>query len=507
MKPGKIISLSILFTIFNFYPAPAQVLQQDSLALVAFYNSTGGLNWNNNSGWLTGPVNTWYGITVEGERVVELIINSNNLAGTLPNDLGQLTALVSLGMSNDQELSGELPESLFQITSLKWFGIGNCSLTGIIPNNIGNCSSLFEFSLPQNNLTGPIPPEIGNLDSLIFLDLHNNQLTGSIPPELGNCANLWELRLNNNQLTGTIPIELTYFEDLYTFNLGNNQLSSEVPEYLSNLFFQTMSIEINLAHNQFSGAVPESWGNLSFLIDGLNLSYNNFTSLPAVNYNWIITFFNIEGNKLTFEHIESHYLSYLQGLYYFFDYYYQDDMLEEIDTALVPGNNYSIYSGTGGEFTNYKWYRNGELILESIEADTLFLENISYADTGVYTCTADNSLIYFVNLHRRPVHITIDTGTNIIVQTGIKKEINIYPNPATDNINIAAIGFKGNLNLTIYDIKGREIISSTVYLNKYGQKDEVDISSLEQGIYIVEVRNSIENFTEKLIINKRGIHR
>jgi microsomal dipeptidase-like Zn-dependent dipeptidase len=58
----------------------AQVLEQDSLALVAFYNSTGGQGWNNNNNWLTGPVSSWYGVTVEGDRVIELKFYSNNMS-------------------------------------------------------------------------------------------------------------------------------------------------------------------------------------------------------------------------------------------------------------------------------------------------------------------------------------------------------------------------------------------------------------------------------------------
>ena len=43
----------------------AQDLASDSAALVAFYNSTGGDNWDNNNKWLSfNPVSQWYGVTV-----------------------------------------------------------------------------------------------------------------------------------------------------------------------------------------------------------------------------------------------------------------------------------------------------------------------------------------------------------------------------------------------------------------------------------------------------------
>src|SRR5690606_38381156 len=49
-------------------PATA-VLEQDSLALVALYNSTNGPNWRVNNNWLVNPVSSWSGIALRGNRV------------------------------------------------------------------------------------------------------------------------------------------------------------------------------------------------------------------------------------------------------------------------------------------------------------------------------------------------------------------------------------------------------------------------------------------------------
>ena len=110
MKTPKLLSFAFitLFIGSPFYPA-AQVLPQDSLALVAFYNSTGGPNWNNNTGWLAGPVSTWYGVTVINNRVSKIMMWSNNMVGILPNELGLLTKLHSFGISNEPGLTGIIP--------------------------------------------------------------------------------------------------------------------------------------------------------------------------------------------------------------------------------------------------------------------------------------------------------------------------------------------------------------------------------------------------------------
>ena len=92
MKTQKIfqlISFSFLsfLSFFNIMQqAKAQVSVSDSLELVNFYYATGGDNWINNSGWLTSPVNEWYGVTLtdDGCGVVKIDLTQNNLIGTLP---------------------------------------------------------------------------------------------------------------------------------------------------------------------------------------------------------------------------------------------------------------------------------------------------------------------------------------------------------------------------------------------------------------------------------------
>ena len=54
-------------------------------------------------------------------------------------------------------------------------------LVGTISAHIGNLSFLREISLKNNSLHGQIPGEVGNLFRLRFLSLINNSLEGEIP--------------------------------------------------------------------------------------------------------------------------------------------------------------------------------------------------------------------------------------------------------------------------------------------------------------------------------------
>ena len=48
------------------------------------------------------------------------------------------------------------------------------NLTGSIPPELGNLTNLRSLGLPNNNLTGPLPAEFVNLVNLVALDLSNN---------------------------------------------------------------------------------------------------------------------------------------------------------------------------------------------------------------------------------------------------------------------------------------------------------------------------------------------
>jgi hypothetical protein len=163
---------------------PKQV--SDRLALEALYNSCGGAGWERKGGWMTDAgLGEWWGVAVDAEgRVTELILNGNNLAGPLPSELQQLSALKELYL-------------------------GGNKLSGPVPAELGQLGALTVLSLGTNQLSGNIPAELGQLGALTVLSLHTNQLSGPIPAEMGQLGALKELRLHNNlHLSGKEALRL-----------------------------------------------------------------------------------------------------------------------------------------------------------------------------------------------------------------------------------------------------------------------------------------------------------
>ena len=147
----------------------------DRAALVALYNTTGGANWTDNRNWLSNaPMVEWYGVTTDASgRVIELNLDSNQLTGTIPSSLGNLSELTSLFLHSNQ-LTGSLPSSLGGLSKLEVLSLGGNQFTGQIPSSLGGLSNLTGMYLWGSELTGPVPSWLGNLSNLEAINLGDN---------------------------------------------------------------------------------------------------------------------------------------------------------------------------------------------------------------------------------------------------------------------------------------------------------------------------------------------
>ena len=88
---------------------------------------------------------------------------------------------------------------------------------------------------------------------------------------------------------------------------------------------------------------------------------------------------------------------------------------------------------------------------------------------------------------------TACTTTSTGIELNGPDKINIYPNPATNNIYISNLYEKSIIK--IYDIKGKLVLEK-----KISNKEYVNISMLAKGIYQVKFEGNNINETRKLII-------
>jgi Leucine-rich repeat (LRR) protein len=282
------------------------VTKNDCNALLSFYQATGGSGWTNNTGWAVSknPCN-WFGVNCVGNRVSSIVLEQtpndpgNNLVGSIPGSIGNLTGLVTLDLSSN-ELSGGIPTNIGRLKKLTALDLSGNLLTGSIPGQIGGLTALsVELDLHSNQLSGSLPSSLTNLNAVQILDLGSNNLSGPIEV-IGGMPALRQIDLRENSFGGAVLGVIGGLQFLNRLDLSVNNftgvqtglgdaptlddidLSENNLGAFSNAFAQIATLtELDLSLNQMAGQIPDGIVNLG-LLSSLDISNNqlNDTDIP-----------------------------------------------------------------------------------------------------------------------------------------------------------------------------------------------------------------------------------
>ena len=224
--------------------------------LIRFYYATGGPGWTNASGWASyDPVCSWHGIMCQGADLTDIILSDNNLKGTLPADLANITSIQRVKLYLNK-LHGPLPPEWSAMTQLYELHLFFNSLNGSLPPEWSKMTQIRVLYLNGNGIDGTLPPVWGAMPKLERLELAGNQISGSLPPEWGKLTQIREMRLYNNTLTGPLPYEwgnMTQLEALWVYG---NSLSGTLSPCLFprwNASFMANDYAFSFTDNMFSG--------------------------------------------------------------------------------------------------------------------------------------------------------------------------------------------------------------------------------------------------------------
>lgn len=211
----------------------------DREALIAFYNATDGPNWKDNTNWCSdGPLDTWYGVTTDGEgRVTGIALDDNSLSGDAGNTLAPLSKLTSLECDYNS-LSGL---DLSHNQALEYLSCGSNNLSTL---DLSSNTALTRLDCNSNSLSWL---DLSNNTALTFLHCYSNSLSEL---DLSSNTALTELYCYNNSISGLDLSNNTALTDLYCYNNGLSELDLSNNTALIRLscFINNLS-ELDLSNN------------------------------------------------------------------------------------------------------------------------------------------------------------------------------------------------------------------------------------------------------------------
>lgn len=161
------------------------------------------------------------------------------------------------------------------------------------------------------------------------------------------------------------------------------------------------------------------------------------------------------------------------------------------EALMVSGEVYEVQIEL--PFTNYTWL-TGHRIKIYLSGNNSIRWNVNLQNGGTMYTSGTGNIANITVHHNDTYHsrITIPGDNQFLGITGeltATDAITVYPNPANETIWIQYSG--GSLNYMIFDLSGKLVDEGNVNQNS------IDVTKLENGIYVLQLRDAEGNLTEK----------
>lgn len=138
-------------------------------------------------------------------KLVSFYLTNNTPTWSLSPKIADMTNLKDLYIDQNPNLTGELPKELGTLTNLVNINVSQTGISGAIPAELSGCSSLNNL-MAYKTAVSSIPDNFDQWPALKLIQLYANpNLTGPLPASVGNCANLTSVWFYECNFEGNIP--------------------------------------------------------------------------------------------------------------------------------------------------------------------------------------------------------------------------------------------------------------------------------------------------------------
>ena len=148
-------------------------------------------------------------------------------------------------------------------------------------------------------------------------------------------------------------------------------------------------------------------------------------------------------------------------------------------------------------------FGDGCYTLELIDSEAMGLSYWAYPAQGTgYVKILNMDSLYvkgFLSDFGRSIFYTFNLGDiSYIAEPNIQYEIDVYPNPFYDVVNLHIANYADIERITVYDIYGK-LIHTTEKANPKQETIQIDLSDQKNGIYIMNVNGKNYSARKKII--------
>ncbi len=282
-----------------------------------------------------------------------------------------------------------------------------------------------------------------------------------------------------------------YYPDLVEYNDTLSKFITSTSYKFKDFF--TYKNELIISSYEF--AMQNYWNICMKKYDGNNIfdidcpssySYRGFYGYPTINNDTLFFIYSIsdnfslakyDGNSFNFANteslppcggggIEAPLCEFNNSL--FFSYKIHLDTIDSIYLAKYDSGNISLYPITGFSENSY-------------------IKSFFKFNSNLYLIFKNNDNKFQLAKYNNSSGINETTP----------KQLNLYPNPATNTLTLNLSQQQGlqNATVSIYDIQGKQLLQQSIT----EAQTQIDISSFAKGIYIVKLQTEKETLQSKFI--------
>jgi hypothetical protein len=340
----------------------------------------------------------------------------------------------------------------------------------------------------------------GNVSSYIYYEA--DEITGNLNPD-------------EKYVLGYNESGMTISEEVYTYN-NNNWEKEDKEEYEYNaegMLITTLEYGVtdgewelctkekltyengNLISDILTGWNGTGWHNIS----KYEYTYENGNLIKVGYYEW-------KDNTWSLSSIKECYYNSNNDMTEEVKYSYQNgNKVNEFKSTRVFDNNHNIVMGIDYYWGNDSWIEKSkseysydmnyllsdvilpyDLLLLFLYYDVEFFKNMgisakAYEKNGNEWSLVGTTMFYY------------SEQDVVSTKESIKSNVKVYPNPASDYINVDIAGQANNATLSLINAQGQVVLSKTIQ-----NHEQINISNLTKGMYLYKISTNGNVFTGKI---------